>query len=132
MRQQRARVLIEHANSCRRRRQALDLETAGFEVETCAGSRTPPGRPCPVVTCGRCAVATVDVIINELPLGQLGVYAVQDACVDDSAVDAQLFDIDTNRYPIVTNLPRVLPRNAAATKLVDAVHQALTESSERS
>lgn len=122
------RVLIEHENPRRRQRQAADLEAVGFEVETCGGPASLPGRVCPLVTCGRCgAAANAHVIVNQLPLGQIGIYAVQRAWLADAPVVLGLSEADTTRYPALTQLPRVIPRNALGSELVDAVRQAAAE-----
>lgn len=113
--------------------QAADLEAAGFEVETCGGPAALPGRACPLVTCGQCdAAASADVIINELPLGQLGVYAVQHHELDDSRVLVGLSDADVARYPVLTHLPRVIARNAVGVELVDAVRAVIADHSQDS
>jgi hypothetical protein len=121
----RTRVLLEHENPRILDRQVADLEAAGFEVSTCSGPSRLASRTCPLVAHGRCTAAfAADVIVNNLPFEQLGVYVAQRACLPDRAVLLSLTQREQARHPIVAELSEVIPRNLTGDPLRDAVRAA--------
>jgi len=65
----RPRVLVEDAEVARVFTAACRLEDNGYAVSWCPGPTGPPGRRCPLVECGHCAlVDRADVVVSSLDL----------------------------------------------------------------
>ena len=73
------RVLVERRGWFDDQRVAA-LRSAGQDIRQCGGPSERAGRPCPLVTSGRCRLAEeADVIVNLLPAGEPDCMAVLDA-----------------------------------------------------
>jgi hypothetical protein len=121
----RTRVLLEHENPRVLEAQAADLEAAGFEVRTCPGPIRLESRICPLVAHGRCPAAhATDVIVNGLPIEQLGIYVAQRTWLTDRAVLLSLTPQEQARHPIIAGVATPIPRNVTGDILLDAVRSA--------
>ena len=120
-------VLIEHENALVLEAQQETLEAAGFSVQTCTGPSAFPDGRCPLVTRSFCRKAeAADLVLSELPAGQLQVYVALRACFDDRPVLLGLSAAEQARMPTLTHLAEIVPRNLRGAKLVEAVHRAMS------
>lgn len=108
----RTRVLVEHENPCVLAEQAWALAAAGFDVEVCGGPRQQRGRVCPLAVRTSCPkAARADVIVNQLPLGDLRVYIAQRVMLPDCMVLLGLSPSERARHPILESVATTVPRN---------------------
>lgn len=120
----RVRVLIEHENPVVLTAQAAALVAAGFDVDVCGGPRRGEGGICPLMATGTCAKAErADVIVDQLTLGHIGVYAALRQYRPECPVALALSDNERDEYPLLAGFTHTIPRNLRGRRLVDAVRE---------